>query len=57
MKVNIIPEAIAELDQSVSYYEEQKSGLGLEFAEEVNATIRRIEEYTGAWSKLSHRTR
>jgi hypothetical protein len=39
-----------ELDLAVEYYERCQSGLGLEFAEEVYATIARIIEYPEVWS-------
>lgn len=51
------PAAEFELDESVSYYEECQSGLGIQFAEEVLATIMRILEYPDAWSPLSKNTR
>jgi plasmid stabilization system protein ParE len=46
-----------ELDQAVEYYERCQSGLGLEFAEEVYATIARIIEYPEVWSQMSRNTR
>lgn len=51
------PLAEQELDKAVRYYEECSSGLGLEFAEEVYATIARIIAYPKAWTKLSKHTR
>jgi hypothetical protein len=46
-----------ELDLAVEYYERCQSGLGLEFAEEVYATIARIIEYPEVWSQMSRNTR
>lgn len=51
------PLAEQELDKAVRYYEECCTGLGLEFAEEVYATIARIIAYPKAWTKLSMHTR
>ena len=46
-----------EFDESVQYYEDCQGGLGLEFAEEVYAAIRRVSEYPDAWSEMSKNTR
>lgn len=51
------PVANVELDLAVEYYEGCQSGLGLEFAEEVYATIARIIEYPEVWSPMSSNTR
>ncbi|MFH1038931.1 MAG: type II toxin-antitoxin system RelE/ParE family toxin [PVC group bacterium] len=57
MKFYFHPEADDEFDKAVEYYEKCLIGLGLEFAEEVYATIARISEYPNAWSKMSKSTR
>ena len=57
MKFFFHPLAEEEFDDAVSYYETRRLGLGLEFAEEVYATIARICEYPVAWSRLSNNTR
>ena len=57
MKFHFHPQAGEELDQAVEYYEDCQPGLGLEFAEEVYAAIRRICEYPCAWQKMSKNTR
>jgi ParE toxin of type II toxin-antitoxin system, parDE len=49
--------AQVELEEEVKYYNEQRVGLGYEFATEVGATISRILRYPEAWTKLSKRTR
>jgi hypothetical protein len=41
MRFYFHPEAEAELDKAVEYYEQRQQGLGLEFVEEVYATITR----------------
>lgn len=51
------PFAEKELEESVSYYDKCSTGLGLEFAEEVYATIKRILEYPDAWPKFSKNSR
>jgi len=53
MKFYFHPEAEAEFYRSVAYYEQCQAGLGLEFAEEVYATISRIIKYPAAWYRLS----
>ncbi len=50
-------EAEAEFDKAVEYYESCRSGLGLEFAEEVYATIKRILPFPAAWTQISQNTR
>ena len=51
------PDAEAEFDRAVESYEQFQPGLGLEFAEEVYATIARILQYPDAWSTLSKNSR
>ncbi len=46
------PDAIAELNASVDYYEECKVNLGSEFAYEVHQTIQRVLKFPNAWQKL-----
>lgn len=50
-------EAEEEFDRAIQYYEEQRPGLGLEFAEEVYGAIARIIEFPKAWTPMSPRTR
>ncbi len=57
MTFSFHPCAEQELDKAVGYYEECRSGLGLEFAEEVYAAVVRIAAYPKAWTKLSKHTR
>jgi hypothetical protein len=49
MKFFFHQDAEAEFDSAIDYYEQSKPGLGFEFAEEVYATIARINEYSEAW--------
>lgn len=46
-----------ELEEEVNYYNEQRAGLGYEFAMEVANTINRILRYPEARAKLSQKTR
>ena len=57
MKHVFTPEARVELNEAVDYYENGEAGLGVEFLEEVYATILRIIEFPSAWARLSRRTR
>jgi len=57
MRYSFHPDAKRELFEAINYYEECKSGLGLEFAKEVYSTIQRIIRFPEAWSKLSKNTR
>jgi len=49
--------AQTEFDRAVEYYEDCRIGLGMEFAQEVHATIARIIKYPNACSPLSRNTR
>ncbi|MGE5549748.1 MAG: type II toxin-antitoxin system RelE/ParE family toxin [Bacteroidota bacterium] len=57
MRFSFHPAAVTEFNEAVEYYEECLSGIGIQFAEEVYATIARIIEYPEAWSPLSKNTR
>ena len=57
MNVQFLEPARAEFTDAVNYYNAQTEGLGLEFSDEVKATIIRIVEHPQAWSPISKRTR
>ena len=57
MNVQFLEPAQAEFTEAVNYYNGQAEGLGLEFSNEVKATILRITEHPEAWSPISKRTR
>ena len=57
MNVQFLEPARLEFSEAIDYYNEQKEGLGFEFAEEVEKTIERIMQYPEAWSLISPRTR
>lgn len=46
------PEAEEEFGEAVAYYEECETGLGLDFAAEVRATIQNILGYPSMWPAL-----
>lgn len=50
-------DAETEFDRAIAYYEDSRSGLGLEFAQEVYAAITRIIQFPDAWSPMSKNTR
>jgi hypothetical protein len=45
MTVRFLDAAKTEFDDAVKYYDEQRSGLGLNFGEEVEQTLERIAHY------------
>ena len=53
MKFYFHPQAEAELNDAVEYYDLCEFGLGLEFAEEVYSTLERILEYPSVGPKVS----
>ena len=57
MRFYFHPRAEEEFDEAVRYYEHCQAGLGIEFAEEAYAAIRRVCEYPDAWSAMSKNTR
>jgi hypothetical protein len=57
MKYSLHPEAKEELFEAINYFEEYRSGLGLEFSREIFSTIQRIIHFPLAWSKFSKNTR
>ncbi|GKT10532.1 type II toxin-antitoxin system RelE/ParE family toxin [Desulforhabdus sp. TSK] len=57
MRYRFAPEAEAELNEAVNYYEECQDGLGLAFAGEVHAAIENICRFPLAWSPFSKNTR
>ena len=57
MKFYFHEDADREFDKAVEYYEECRLGLGLEFAQEVYATIARVKQFPKAWSPMSKNTR
>jgi plasmid stabilization system protein ParE len=52
MKYSFHPEAEAEFNQAIVYYEDCAEGLGYDFAVEVYSAIERIVAYPEAWATL-----
>jgi len=57
MKVRLLEPARRELDETISYYNAELSGLGEAFLLEVMSAIERIRRYPKAWHALSENTR
>ena len=55
MKYRLLSPAAEELTKAVHYYEEASLGLGLEFLDEFERTVRRILLNPLAWTKVSAR--
>ena len=52
MNYSFHPSAERELNEAIDYYNECQDGLGLQFAQEVFATIQHIISYPLAWARL-----
>ena len=57
MTYSFHPEAQKELSEAVKYYEDIKTGLGLDFLKEVKMAIKRIKDFPKAWTPFSENTR
>ena len=57
MKYFFHPSARIELNNAVDYYEECKTGPGLEFTKEIYSAIHRIIQMPEAWQKVSKNAR
>ena len=57
MHVRFLSPARAEFREAIAFYNDQKAGLGSEFAEEVIKAIQRIIQYPEAWALISRRAR
>jgi hypothetical protein len=49
MKFSFHPEAEAEFNDAIDYYEDRERGLGYDFAVEVYATVQRIMAFPKIW--------
>ena len=52
MNYSFLSPALNELTRAADYYEEQISGLGYEFVQEVESAIKRILKFPFAWHIL-----
>ena len=60
MKTDFLEPAATELKEAVAFYEDQRSGLGVEFTTEVENTIARIQRDPESWEQIApnlHRCR
>ena len=57
MTVEFLPQARIEWADAISYYNDQRSNLGYEFALEVDRTVERILQHPHAWTLIAKRTR
>jgi toxin ParE1/3/4 len=57
LKVRFLTRAAAEYHQAIEYYENQKQGLGLHFAAELDKTLARITVYPEAWQAVEKNVR
>ena len=57
MQFEFLPPAQTELAEAVAHYNEEREGLGAEFAVEVYRAIRRIVGHPLAWTKITKRVR
>ena len=53
MKIEFLEEAQLEFDEAIEYYDNESTGLGNAFLEEVLNTIDRITKFPEAWHPLS----
>ena len=57
MKISFLEQAQLELDDAIEYYNDQLTGLGDQFLQEVLETLNRIGTFPDAWHPLSENTR
>ena len=57
MNYSFHPQARIELLEAAAWYEEAQPGLGLQFAEEIYATIQRATQFPKSGARLSPNTR
>jgi plasmid stabilization system protein ParE len=57
MNIAFHPEAAEEFAAAVDWYEAHETGLGLDFAKEVNAAMQRAAAMPDAWTQLSGNVR
>ena len=57
MNIVFHPEVEAEFVDAIAYYENCEAGLGLDFAREIQATIRNAADYPAMWPKIEKQIR
>jgi toxin ParE1/3/4 len=51
------PDAKQDLRDAINYYNDCKTGLGQQFASQVQKSLHQIQDFPEAWSLISKRTR
>lgn len=57
MRIRFLARAAQEYTQTIDYYEQQKTGLGFDFVEAIDATLLRIAQFPDAWQRVSQNAR
>ncbi len=57
MRVRIIQPAECEVLDAVTYYNDQRPGLGVELAREIRMTTKRIKVHPYAWTRIDENIR
>jgi plasmid stabilization system protein ParE len=57
MMITFFDTAQVELEEATQYYENQRAGLGEEFAQEVEKALDRISKFPRAWTDLGEGVR
>ncbi len=57
MKIRFLTPAKVEYLEAVNFYNLEKSGLGYEFAAEVDKTLSRMKQFPHGWQKISKNIR
>lgn len=57
MKIQFLEAAQSEFEEAIDFYSQQRTGLGVDFADEVEQALERVRHYPEAWSPLSLRVR
>ncbi|MBT5361948.1 MAG: type II toxin-antitoxin system RelE/ParE family toxin [Gammaproteobacteria bacterium] len=57
MSFTFHPDAEAELNHTIDYYEDIEPGLGYDFATEIYTAIKRAEQFPRSWAQLDSEIR
>jgi toxin ParE1/3/4 len=57
MRFDFLEPALDELNEAIAWYNQQRPGLGDEFADEVDKTIARILNDPTSWARISRNAR
>ena len=52
MNYSYLPAAVSELTDSAQYYDSESAGLGLEFLDEIEHSVRQITAFPEAWTEV-----